>query len=365
MRSRNSPPTWLTKARLNNDMYAVPTCGSPVGEGATRRRTPPSLTGRHPIGQGTDALDLDTHGVTYFDGTDPGWCPGEDHVSGQQGHEGGDVRDQLGNPTEQQRGARRLPQLTVDPTLDGDVGCVELCLYPRADGTEAVEALGACPLGIAALQVARRDVVRTGVAEHRLQGPLDGHLANQPADHDRELGLVVHLAGQHGIRDGVVRPDDGRRRLEEDDGLVGHLVAKLCRVVRIVAPEPDDLARENGGHQANVDERQLEPAQAELAERVTVDDGDQLFPWLALDDTECLRPLDAEPCDSHAGQATGVASPRRSRPYSTASSRASHEAAMTFSCTPTVVHSRRPSLVSMSTRVTAPVPCLPSRMRTL
>src|SRR3954454_18528672 len=102
MRSRNSPPTWLTKARLNNDMYAVPTCGSPVGEGATRRRTAPSLTGRHPIGQCADALDLDTHRVTHLDGADTGWCPREDDVSRYQGHERGHVRDQLRDPPQQQ-----------------------------------------------------------------------------------------------------------------------------------------------------------------------------------------------------------------------------------------------------------------------
>ena len=35
---RSWPPCWRANARLNSDMYAVPTCGSPVGEGATRRR---------------------------------------------------------------------------------------------------------------------------------------------------------------------------------------------------------------------------------------------------------------------------------------------------------------------------------------
>jgi hypothetical protein len=40
-------------------------------------------------------------------------------------------------------------------------------------------------------------------------------------------------------------------------------------------------------------------------------------------------------------------------------------ASTTFSRTPTVVPSRVRSVVSTSTRVTAPVPWLPSRMRTL
>ena len=54
-----------------------------------------------------------------------------------------------------------------------------------------------------------------------------------------------------------------------------------------------------------------------------------------------------------------------SSPYWTASASASQDASMTLACTPTVVHSRRPSPVSTSTRVTASVPCRPSRIRTL
>ena len=44
-RRMNWPPCWRANARLNSDMYAVPTCGSPVGDGATRTRT-----GRAPAG---------------------------------------------------------------------------------------------------------------------------------------------------------------------------------------------------------------------------------------------------------------------------------------------------------------------------
>ena len=58
--------------------------------------------------------------------------------------------------------------------------------------------------------------------------------------------------------------------------------------------------------------------------------------------------------------------PERSRQYVTASSSACQEAAMMFSSTPTVLHvSPVPSSDSISTRVTAPVPCVPARIRTL
>ena len=51
--------------------------------------------------------------------------------------------------------------------------------------------------------------------------------------------------------------------------------------------------------------------------------------------------------------------------YSSESTRASQEASMMFSETPIVPHSRSPSAESSRTRVTAPVPCDSSRMRTL
>src|SRR4029077_17444989 len=52
-------------------------------------------------------------------------------------------------------------------------------------------------------------------------------------------------------------------------------------------------------------------------------------------------------------------------PYSSESTSASQEAAMTFSETPIVPHASWPSEASISTRVTAPVPFVSSRMRTL
>src|SRR4051794_19085179 len=54
------------------------------------------------------------------------------------------------------------------------------------------------------------------------------------------------------------------------------------------------------------------------------------------------------------------------RPNASASTRACQLASTTFSWTPTVTQSRpSPPRVSTSTRVTAPVPCDPSRIRTL
>ena len=52
-------------------------------------------------------------------------------------------------------------------------------------------------------------------------------------------------------------------------------------------------------------------------------------------------------------------------PYSSESTSASHEDSITFSDTPIEPHTRSPSDASSSTRVTAPVPLVSSRIRTL
>ena len=53
------------------------------------------------------------------------------------------------------------------------------------------------------------------------------------------------------------------------------------------------------------------------------------------------------------------------RPYSTASTSARQLASMMFVLAPTVLQRRVPRCESTSTRVVAPVPFVPSRMRTL
>ena len=58
------------------------------------------------------------------------------------------------------------------------------------------------------------------------------------------------------------------------------------------------------------------------------------------------------------------ATPWRRSPYVSASTSASHEASMMLAPTPTVTHESLPSVVSISTRVMASVPCPWSRMRT-
>ncbi len=93
----------------------------------------------------------------------------------------------------------RLSSRVVTSTLRR----VEVGLDPRSERAERVEALGAGPLTVLGLQVARGDVVGDGVAEDHLGGVLGGDVAADAADHDGELGLVVHvLALRRGRRSG-------------------------------------------------------------------------------------------------------------------------------------------------------------------
>src|SRR2546429_9526056 len=69
------------------------------------------------------------------------------------------------------------------------------------------------------LQVPRGHVVEARVAEDELAGARDGHVAAAALDDDRELGLVLHARGDGRVHDRIVRADEGRRRLEQHDGL--------------------------------------------------------------------------------------------------------------------------------------------------
>src|SRR6478735_4343908 len=154
----NWPPCWRANARLNSDMYAVPTWGSPVGDGATRTLTGrgcccASATGHHPVGEGADLLDGHADLVADRERSDPGGRAGEDDVARQQRHGHADVRDELVDAAHHLRGPAGLLELAVDGGGDRQVGGVNVGGHPRADRAERVEALGPPPLRLTALDV--------------------------------------------------------------------------------------------------------------------------------------------------------------------------------------------------------------------
>src|SRR5665647_876547 len=91
-------------------------------------------------------------------------------------------------------------------------------LWTRAKGFD-----GSCPLDVPCCHV-----VGHREAEHPLQRTLGRDALGDLADHDRELCLVLHLGRPARQHDGVVRPDHGGVRLEEEHrdhwGLVAHLL---------------------------------------------------------------------------------------------------------------------------------------------
>ena len=265
-------------------------------------------------------------------GPTPAGVPGEDHVTGQQRHGLGDVGDQLGHRVEQVLGAPGLSQLAVDRGGHREVGAqrrVGVGLDPGADRAERVEALGPPPLLLGLLQVAGRDVVGAGIAEDDVGGPLDRHLAAEPADDHGELTLVVDVVRHPGrILDRLARTDHRRRGLEERDRrlvLVAAAAAHLLGVLGVVAPDRDDLARQHRSDQPYVEQRLGLADDLERRERVTVDAAhrqpvEPASPsgLLAFDDAEGGPVTSGIPRDAHParlpGGPGGQVRPWRSRP---------------------------------------------------
>ncbi len=230
------------------------------------------------------------------------------------------------------------------------------------------------------LQVAGADVVGDGVAEDRVAGPRRRHVGAQPADHDRELHLVVDLAALSRQRDRVARPDDRGRRLQEEHRLRRHRPAHLGGVVGVVPADRDDLARQH---------RREQPARRRSGCRIPVEverhrtgarrsrrgtcprwarrpppgpRRPRNRPVRRASSARSSRPAaypSGGPPRTRPLPARSVAA-RASRPYATASS-----SAMPGRGDDVLVRRRRcptrvcPSVVSISTRVTASVPCAP------
>src|SRR3984885_12372100 len=159
IRSTKVPPVCRAKAQSYSAVRMLPTCRSPLGEGAKRPRTPSpgagcSVTVHHRVAQRPDVLDGHGHFVSVLQGPDASRGPGQQHVAGQQGHHGGEL----------------------------EVGGVGVRLDPGAQRAERVKPLGPGPLAVPGLQVAGGHVVGTGVAEDELARPGRGTLAAEPPD---------------------------------------------------------------------------------------------------------------------------------------------------------------------------------------
>src|SRR6185437_8661946 len=101
--------------------------------------------------------------------------------------------------------------------------------------------------------------------------------------------------------DRVVRPDQRGGRLEEEQGLLGHLVAQLGGVIGVVATDAHHLARQDRREQPDVGERPALAGQLDVTERVTVDLRDDLTVAVAgaFHDAEREPAAVGEPSDTH------------------------------------------------------------------
>src|SRR4249919_1595620 len=134
IRSTNVPPVERANAQSYRAVRTLPTCRSPLGEGANRTLTPPpgtppcSLTAGHRVGERSDVLDGHRYLVSVLKGADPGRRPGEQHVAGEQRHHAAGVGHQRPHIVQQLRRPGPLADLTVDRGDQLQVGGIDVGL---------------------------------------------------------------------------------------------------------------------------------------------------------------------------------------------------------------------------------------------
>ena len=111
----------------------------------------------------------------------------------------------------------------------------------RAAGREGVERLPGRPLARQHLDIARADIVEGHCARDIRERRVGGDLFAAPADHHRQLGLVVDLLADARQDDRAVGTGQRVAELREEDRHLGHFEAGLGRVLAIVQPEADNL----------------------------------------------------------------------------------------------------------------------------
>src|SRR5512143_3463121 len=216
-----------------------------------RRRTA-SLAGGHffprwslrrddTVGEGADSAHVDGNDIPNPERPDAGGRSGRDHIPREQGHDGG---DELHQPVD---GRTHLPciavlaDLAVHEAADGRFGRVEIGDDPRPQRGERVEPLGACILHVLHLEVARGHVIDAGVSEDVRRCVLLLHVLRFPADHHRELRLVIHALRLRRVDDLPPRIVQRGGRLEKQERLPGDRLPHLARVVPVIEAHRDDL----------------------------------------------------------------------------------------------------------------------------
>ena len=112
----------------------------------------------------------------------------------------------------------------------------------RAEAAGGVEVLADRPLRRALLVVAHRDVVEAAVAEDEVQGGVLRDVLAAPADHHRELGLVVELVRDARAQRLAAVRQQRTRAAEEEPRVLGLLATAFLGMVVVVQAEADHLA---------------------------------------------------------------------------------------------------------------------------
>src|SRR5262249_43941640 len=119
----------------------------------------------------------------------------------------------------------------------------------RADGTEGVEGLGAGPLSVLLLQIPRRHVVGAAEPGERFPAVFLAPTLDLLSDDESELSFVVdtrRVGRQHDIP--AAANERGRGFQEQERLLIGSFVAELFGVFSVIAPDRDDLGRDDIGN---------------------------------------------------------------------------------------------------------------------
>ena len=175
----------------------------------------------HRVRQLADALDLDRDLIARLKGTDAGRGAGRDDVAGQQRHDRRNERDERGHREDELARRRRLPPLAVDPTFDGEPGrrvVIEPGAMHGPIGANVSKPLAR--VYWTSFSCSSRAVTSlTHVMPNTYRRVLFTHARRARADDDPHLGLVVDPPDAVGKDDRLAGPDDGGRRLEEDQRL--------------------------------------------------------------------------------------------------------------------------------------------------
>src|SRR5690606_34669248 len=103
-----------------------------------------------------------------------------------------DELDDLGNIEDHVGEGRRLANAPVDSCHQARCSGYDRLTDRGTYWTEAVEALGACPLSVHSLQIACRHVAAGDVAEYVVFGPSARHTSSDAANDHAELAFEVH-----------------------------------------------------------------------------------------------------------------------------------------------------------------------------